>query len=171
MATGQRTEAVERFWQAFREAAGAAEDQVGYDVVSFDDSPETATELAGLVVGGRKRATAGLLRQFGADGEPLPVIGGYVVLVDGDGRPRAVWRTKELRLGPLVSVDDAFAWDEGEGDRTRASWLDAHRAFFGRLAERGGFALHDGIETVFERFEVVWPPEIADAPHGTSPAK
>jgi uncharacterized protein YhfF len=113
------------------------------------------------VVDGRKRATAALLRQFSPEGEPLPIIGGYVVLVDGHGRPRAIWRTKELRLGPLVSVDEAFAWDEGEGDRTRASWLDAHRAFFGRLAERGGFALDDDIETVFERFEVVWPLEVA----------
>ena len=78
---------------------------------------------------GQKRARAALLRQFGAEGEPLPVIGGHVVLVDGDGYPGAIWRTKELRLGPLVSVDDAFAWDEGEGDRTRA-WLDEHRAFF-----------------------------------------
>jgi uncharacterized protein YhfF len=164
MAAHAKTEAVERFWQAFRTATGAAESQ--YDVVSFDDNPETATELAELVVCGRKRATAGLLRQFGAAGEPLPVIGGYVVLVDGHGQSRAVWRTMELRLGPLVSVDDAFAWDEGEGDRTRASWLAAHRAFFGRYADRSGFDLHDDIETVFERFEVVWPPAIADNRRG-----
>jgi hypothetical protein len=26
-----------------------------------------------------------------------------------------------------------------------------------------GFQMHDEIETVFERFTVVWPPEIADA--------
>ena len=57
----------------------------------------------------------------------------------------------------------SFAWDEGEGDRTRASWLAAHRAIFGRYADRSGFNLHDDTETVFERFEVVWPPEIADS--------
>jgi uncharacterized protein YhfF len=60
-------------------------------------------------------------------------------------------------------VDEAFAWDEGEGDRTRRSWLRFHRAFFGRYAARNGFELQDDAETVFERFEVVWPPEIADA--------
>jgi uncharacterized protein YhfF len=161
MAAAEKTEAVERFWQAFRTATGASASR--YDVVSFADSPDVATALAELVVEGRKRATAGLLRQFGGDGEPLPVIGGYVVLVDGQGRPRAVWRTMELRLGALVSVDEAFAWDEGEDDRTRASWLALHRAFFGRYAERCGFELHDEAETIFERFEVVWPSEIADA--------
>ncbi len=41
-------------------------------------------------------------------------------------------------------------------------WLSAHRRFFGRRAAAQGFQIHDEIETVFERFEIVWPPEIAD---------
>lgn len=156
MAAQARTEAVERFWQAFRTATGMSGDT--FDVVSLGDDPETATELAELVIVGKKRATAGLLRQFGTDGEPLPIIGGYVVLVDGLGQPRAIWRTTELRLGPLISVDEAFARDEGEGDGSRTSWLASHRAFFGRYAARVGYELHDGVDTVFERFELVWPP-------------
>src|SRR6267378_1319643 len=62
----------------------------------------------------------------------------------------------------LNSVDERFAWDEGEGERTRDWWLSAHRRFFGRRAAAQGFQMHDEIETMFERFEVVWPPEIAD---------
>lgn len=162
MAASGRSAAVNAFWLALRARFPALTGQSDFDVVSLADSPETANELAELVVSGTKRATAGLLRQFGPEGEPLPVIGGFVVLVDGGGQPRAIWRTKELRLGPLTSVDDAFAWDEGEGDRSRTYWLAEHRAFFGRMAQRSGFALHDDIETVFERFTVVWPPEIAD---------
>jgi uncharacterized protein YhfF len=162
VAASGKTAATDAFWLAFRAKMPALAGPSGYDVVSFGDSPESATELAELVVLGQKRATAGLLRQFGPEGEPLPVIGGFVVLVDGRAQPRAIWRTTELRLGPLVSVDDAFAWDEGEGDRSRAYWLKVHRAFFARVAERGGFDFHDDIETVFERFAVVWPREIAD---------
>src|SRR6266566_4491667 len=123
---------------------------------------EMATELAELVVAGIKRATAGLVRQFGPDGEPPPVVGGYVVLLDGADRPRAVWRTIEVRIGPLNSVDERFAWDEGEGERTRAWWLSAHRRFFGRRAAAQAYRMHDEIETIFERFEIIWPPEIAD---------
>ena len=59
-------------------------------------------------------------------------------------------------------MDEHFAWDEGEGERTREWWLAAHRRFFGRCAEAQGFQMHDEIETVFERFAVVWPAEIAD---------
>ena len=75
---------------------------------------------------------------------------------------RAIWRTTEVRIGPLNSVDERFAWDEGEGERTRDWWLSAHRRFFGRRAAAEDFQMHDEIETMFERFEVVWPPEIAD---------
>jgi uncharacterized protein YhfF len=64
--------------------------------------------------------------------------------------------------GPLNSVDERFARDEGEGDRTRDWWLAAHRRIFAQRAAARGFRMHDEIETMFERFEIVWPLEIAD---------
>jgi uncharacterized protein YhfF len=162
MAGRDRSGLTERFWHEYRAATGLQHDD--YDVVAFGDGPQMASELAELVVAGIKRATAGLVRQFGSGGEAPPVPGGYVVLVDGAGQPRAIWRTTEIRIGPLNSVDEQFAHDEGEGERTRDWWLAAHRRFFGRRAEAEGFSMHDEIETVFERFVVVWPAGIADAP-------
>ena len=155
-----RSALTDEFWRGYRRAAGLHHDD--YDVVALGDSPGMATGLAELVVAGIKRATAGLVRQFGPGGEPPPVTGGYVVLLDGADRPRAIWRTTEVRVGPLNSVDERFAWDEGEGDRTRDWWLSAHRRFFERRAAAEGFQMHDEIETMFERFQIVWPPEIAD---------
>jgi uncharacterized protein YhfF len=155
-----KTPATEAFWRAFRAARGMAHDS--YEVVAFGDGPAMAGELADLVVNGRKRATAMLLRDVTVKKEPMPEAGGYVVVVDGSGRPRCIWRTTEVTVKPLSEVDDAFAWDEGEGDRTRADWLAGHRRYFARQAAREGFAFHDRIETVFERFAVVWPPESAD---------
>jgi uncharacterized protein YhfF len=160
MAGGERFSLTEEFWREYRNAAGLQHND--YDVVVFGDGPAMATELAELTVAGIKRATAGLVRQFGPGGEAPPVPGGYVVLLDGTDQPRAIWRTTEIRVGPLNSVDERFAWDEGEGERTREWWLAAHRRFFGRQAEAQGFHMHDEIETVFERFTVVWPAEIAD---------
>ncbi len=155
-----RTPATEAFWRAYRTAAGLDHDR--YDVVAFGDSPKMADELADLVVHGPKRATAGLLRDVTIGSEKLPEVGGHVVVVDGKGVPRCIWRTTEVTIKPLIEVDDPFAWDEGEGDRTRDDWLDGHRRFFARQAARESFAFHDRIETVFERFTVVWPPEAAD---------
>lgn len=155
-----KTLEVREFWSAFQRATGVGRDD--YDVVAFGDGPKMADELAELVLNGPKRATAGLLRDFTEGGEAMPRVGGHVVVIDGKGRPRCIWRTTEVAVKPLIEVDAAFAWDEGEGDRTLEDWLDGHRRFFTRQAAREGFEFHDGLETVFERFRVVWPPESAD---------
>ena len=131
-------------------------------VEQFGDHAALADELIGLVLDGTKRATAGLVGDFAREGEPLPRIGGHWIACDATGTPRAVLRTTELRLGPLQSVDDAFAWDEGEDDRTRASWLAGHLAYFTRTQEARGSAWSDDLEVVFERFSVVWPADAAD---------
>ena len=92
----------------------------------------------------------------------MPRVGDFVLVVDSKGSPKCIWRTTEITVKPLIAVDDAFAWDEGEGDRTRDSWLSDHREYFSDQAEREGFEMSDTIETVFERFEIVWPPGVAD---------
>jgi uncharacterized protein YhfF len=133
-----------------------------YDVVAFGDSAELADRLAELVVSGPKRATAGALRDFEIGDEPLPKVGGHVVLTDGGKRPVAIWRTTDVEVTPLDEVTESFAWDEGEGDRSLAYWMDAHRRFFRRSAAANGWTYHDKVMTVCERFTVVWPPEAAD---------
>jgi uncharacterized protein YhfF len=156
----KKTPRTDAMWSAFAHARDITRDT--YDVVAFGKGMGLETKLAELIVlAGKKRATAGLLRNFGPE-ENLPVIGGYVVTVDGSGEPRCIWRTTELRLGRLDSVDERFAWDEGEGDRTRDWWLNAHRQYYSEQAERKKLPFDDGLETVFERFAVVWPPDAAD---------
>jgi uncharacterized protein YhfF len=155
-----RSPDTDAFWQAFRQYAGLDHDQ--HVVGSFGDSPEMATELVDLVVAGIKRATASLARDYGEGRESIPRPGDFVMMLDVKGRPRFTWRTTEVTIKPLSQVDDAFAWDEGEGDRTRNWWLAAHRRYFGRQAGREGFELDDDPLTVFERFEVMWPLDVAD---------
>lgn len=89
-------------------------------------------------------------------------VGGHWVVLDGAGAERLVLRTTEVRTGRLDSVDDAFAHDEGEDDRSRASWLREHRRYVRRVLGRPDDAWVDDVEMVFERFTVVWPPEVAD---------
>lgn len=56
-------------------------------------------------------------------------------------------------MKPLGEVDEAFAWDEGEGDRTLEWWRAAHTRFFARM----GIELTDDSEMILERFDLVWP--------------
>jgi len=99
---------------------------------------------------GPKRATGSLAPDYGEGYESIPKPGDIVMMLDGEGRPRFIWRTTEVTIKPLSQVDDAFAWVEGEDNRTRNWWLAAHRRYFGRQASREGFQLE------VERFEVVW---------------
>lgn len=126
----------------------------------FGDTVELADKLIALVVDGPKRATAGGVADFEADNEPLPVVGGHMIATDGLMRPRAVIETTEVRVGPLSLVDDAFAWDEGEGDRTRACWLDSHTRYFRRRYESLGLEFSPDLAVVFERFSVVYVEEL-----------
>lgn len=128
----------------------------------FGDSPELADELLALVIDGRKRATSSLLREFALRADPVPSAGDHWVACDGAGAPQLVLRTTHVRIGAFASVDESFAYDEGEGERTVASWQDDHRRFWSRVCAAQGHEWTEEEPVVFERFRVVWPPERAD---------
>ena len=148
---------VDAFWgRAVGAGAVAAGTALPEVVEPFGDTVELADDLIALVVDGPKRATAGALAEYEREGAPLPEVGALWIATDGAGRPRAVMRTSDVRVGPLTSVDDAFAWDEGEADRTRESWLAAHQRFFGRHLPAIGIEYDPELPTVFERFDVIY---------------
>lgn len=152
------SKAVEEFWASYRAASGVADQP--YEVVSFGDSPALADELLALVRAGRKRGTASLLRDYTAETVPKP--GDHVLVLDGAGTPACIWRSAQIDIRPFIEVGEDFAAAEGEGDGSLAFWREGHSRYFGRQAAREDFPMHDRIEVVCERFEVVWPPEMAD---------
>ena len=156
----KKTPATNDYWVEFVAANGTIDRD--YTVVVFGDGSEPWDELVELVLCGTKRATASLARDYGTGDEPMPQVGDFIIVIDSNGTPRCIWRTTEIVVKPLIDVDDAFAWDEGEGGRTRDSWLFDHREYFADQAGQEGFEMSDEIETVFERFEIVWPPDVAD---------
>jgi uncharacterized protein YhfF/GNAT superfamily N-acetyltransferase len=143
------------FVQGFTDATGLV---VTSKPFCFGDSPQLADELAALVRSGRKRATATTIVEFEDEGEPLPTIGQHSVVYDGAGQPVCVIRTEHLSVGPLDEVlDPAFAWDEGEGDRTYEDWLAQHSAYWLRVLPNVGAEFTPNLGVVLERFSVVWP--------------
>ena len=99
---------------------------------------------------GTERATAGLVTDVAHEDEPRPRIGGRWVACDSAGRPRAILRTTELRLGPLARTTAPAP----------AGWPGTSPTH--RTPQARGEAWSDELEVVFERFRVVWPPEVAD---------
>lgn len=128
----------------------------GHEVVgsfAFGDSPDLADELLAYVTAGTKRATAGDVAALATADEPFPEPGQRWAVLDGSGALRYVIETVEATRGTLASVTPAFAWDEGEDDRTREHWLEGHRRYF----RRQDVPDPDRLEVAFERFRVVWP--------------
>jgi uncharacterized protein YhfF len=121
----------------------------------FGDSPELARELGDLVRRGVKTASAGLLASWEADGEPLPGVGDVEIIVDRVGEPVAVVEVTEVRVVPFDQVDEAFASDEGEGDRSLASWRDAHWRYFSRECTRLGGEPTGTMPVVCRRFRLL----------------
>jgi uncharacterized protein YhfF len=116
------------------------------ETFSFGDNPGLADELLGLVLSGAKRATCWAESQGLLSAE----VGKMMVVLDGQGVPRAVVRTVELTKRRFDEVDDAFAYDEGEGDRSLRYWREAHTQYFTRL---GRYA--PDMTLWCERFELV----------------
>ena len=147
----ERNQAVEEYWRAFVEATGI---DGPYTAWGFGNDPEMADALGVLVRDGPKRATTSLLSWFeGNDPEPMSQVGDLSVVLDGRGNPICVTRTVAVEVRPFGEVDEAFAWVEGEGDRSLAYWRDAHLRFFaseGRPAD-------EETPVVLETFELLWP--------------
>lgn len=144
---------VQEFATAFAAATGEPPPQQAF---AFGDSPELADELAALVLAGPKRATAALHADFGHRDDEVPRPGELAVVLDGSWAPVCVIRTVTVEVAPFSTVDAAFAWDEGEGDRSLDYWIAAHERFFRRRCEALGLEFSTDLEVVFERFELVW---------------
>jgi uncharacterized protein YhfF len=134
--------------------------QFGYGV-------EQGDRLVALVLTGPKRATAGALWAYEHDGEDVPRPGEFSVVTDGSGMARCIIRTTAVDVVAFDSVDAAFAYDEGEGDRTLEYWRATHWDFFVRELSGMGLEASPDMPVVCERFEVVFPQA---APALTRPA-
>lgn len=147
---------VQAFWAEFCRATGV-DVATPYQAWHFALDAELAHELADLVAHGPKRATAGLGWLTEKRPDLMPILGGYNVITELDGTPRVITRTTQIDIRPFREVDAAFAWDEGEGDRTLAFWREAHWDYFSSECASHGFTPSEDMPVVLERFEVLHP--------------
>jgi len=140
---------VEEFVARAQETTGERIEE--YNAFSFGDSSRMTDELATLVVSGRKRATTSLLTDYEVEGEPLPSVGAYSVVLDGRGVPVCLIRTVMVTVRAFRDVDESFAYDEGEGDLSLGYWQESHRRFFSRSLRE----FSEDSPVVCERFELV----------------
>jgi uncharacterized protein YhfF/RimJ/RimL family protein N-acetyltransferase len=142
----------EAMWSEYAAATGS---EAGYTAWAFGPSedPEPATELGLLVRDGPKRATTSLVAEYQEDDDPLPEVNDFSVVLDGGGTALCIIRTTQVDVCAFGEVDEQFAWDEGEGDRSLGYWRRVHIEAF----SRDDFVVDDETPVVLERFDLVWP--------------
>jgi uncharacterized protein YhfF len=152
-----QADAARAMWGAFCQEHGEIPPGTSYEAWYFGDSGELAEELAGLVVSGKKTATASLFWEYEVEGEALPQVGGYSVITNYDGKPVCVIQTTQVRILPYDEVEADFAADEGEGDLSLEFWRQAHWRFFSRACAKIGKQPDVRMPVVCERFRLVYP--------------
>lgn len=148
--------AVAAFWERFLRSLPADADRPDEDPDSFafGDSPEMADGLGALVVEGTKTATSSLLAEYESEGTDPFREPAFDVVLDGRGNPLCVIETTEIRIMPFNEVDEAFAADEGEGDRSLAYWRRVHWGFFSRRCAKLGIEPSEDMPVVCSRFRL-----------------
>ena len=125
--------------------SGVPEPYRGLRSFAFGDGPELADALLDLVLKGIKTATCS------TEDEPnTSTPGERWIVLDGKGNPRCIIESTEVTYRRFGEVDAAFAYEEGEDDRSLQSWRDAHRNYFGR---QGKF--REDMMLMCERFRLV----------------
>jgi uncharacterized protein YhfF len=149
--------AIDAFWQAYLASLplGAAI-LTTYTAWGFGHTPEDADELGGLVVRGVKTATSSLIWAYEAEQEPLPQVGDLSIILDGAGMPLCIIETTELQVKAFQDVDERFAYDEGEDDRSLAYWRDVHWRYFAEECATIGREVSMDMPVLCERFRVAF---------------
>jgi uncharacterized protein YhfF len=152
-------------WESFLGSDSPyAEQAAGVEFASwqFGLGSEMADRLLASVMEGRKRATAGSLSAYEAEGEPVPEVGEFSVILDGRGVGRCIIRTSQVDIVPFDEVSAQHAALEGDDDPGLERWRRVHWEFFRREAEElGSEEPRPDMLVVCERFEVVFPLEAA----------
>ncbi|WP_414050847.1 ASCH domain-containing protein [Macrococcus animalis] len=139
------------FWDKYKEENGLA--NIDTSAWQFGADPD---ELARLVAEGKKTGTCSLHKLYEIDGELLPQVGQYDIILNKEDMPVAIIQTKKVEIEQMDKVSEVFAISEGEGDGTYQYWWDAHVEFFSEIVkEYEGITFDTSDKLVCETFEVV----------------
>jgi len=115
----------------------------------YGDSEALCEQLVSLICEGKKTATCSALRDYEVEGELVPKVGEYEIVLHWDETPAAVVRMTDVTVQPYSLVNEDFAKAEGESESFEV-WDAGHRAFFTR---NGGWS--PDMMLVCQRFELV----------------
>jgi uncharacterized protein YhfF len=130
----------------------------GLRTIEFGNPGESRQRLVNFVLHGNKRATAGLLKDYEAEGEPVEHVGELLAMVDNEGHRVGTLRVTRVNIMRFADVPDEFALAEAEGDLNAADFRSSHRKFWTEAGE----TITDDTPVVTVYFDLVEPYESSD---------
>lgn len=115
-----------------------------------------ADELAELVCKGIKTATASAYDLYVLENAPLPQVGDYAIVLNGQDEAQCIVRTIAVDVVRFNEVTADHAYREGEGNRTLAYWCQVHELFWREELAAVGLVFTSDMRVVCELFEVVY---------------
>ena len=152
------SEKADRYWAQFIASLPGDRERPSryYEAFSFGTSKESAGIITPLVLSGVKTATGSLLWVYEAEGRDPPKVGEFSIVTDGEKEPVCVIQDTEIRILPYNEVDEGFAWDGGEEDRTLTSWRQMYWDYIVLECSRIQRKPTPKTPLVCERFRVVY---------------
>ena len=92
------------------------------------------------------------------EGEPMPKIGDYSVILNSRGDAVCIIMTTRVYVETFERVTEEHAFKEGEGDRSLDYWRRIHKEFFTEELDVLGLPFNEGSELVCEEFMVAYVP-------------
>ena len=150
---------IESFWQTYLSSRPEQHRPSfqAYDVWRFGDTEDVAAKCAHLVKAHIKTATSGLVWEMEADGDRMPQRGDLAVVTNLSGEPQCVIEVTECVVKPFNEVDEQFAFDYGEGDRTLQGWRKDTWEYFAPICEKLGREPSETMPLACQRFRLVYP--------------
>lgn len=113
-------------------------------------------QLAELTRKDMKTATASAQELYAIDGDPLPHINDFNIILDSKEEAICITKTTKVSIVPFREVSEEHAFKEGEGDRSLATWRKDHMTLFTKWYEEKNLEFDENIPVVCEEFKVVY---------------
>jgi len=123
---------------------------------SIAGNNEIADELLELYLNGKKSAASGLVKDYELEGDELPKVGDFWIILDSKNNPKCIVKTKSVEFYQFSEVPIEVAIAEGEGDLSLEYWRKAHIDFFTPFLAEWGITDLDTEKLVTEFYEIVY---------------
>ena len=107
----------------------------GLRSIEFGSPGDSRQRLINFILHGNKRATAGLLKDYETEAEPIEHVGELLAMVDNDMQHVGTLRVTRVEVLRFADVPDEFALAEAEGDLNAADFRSSHLEYWTNAGE------------------------------------